>query len=825
MSRFGQCPACRTVYQFDEEDIGSVFECECGVTLFAADVIGFSEIPVYCSNCSGEYVVDRDGAGESVQCECGTQLTVPNVVLRPPITRIGSPAAPSISPSPPSKPDLQLATAETQSRAQVKAQAKTQPGNQADTAADADGSERKKASRRQRHWSPASIIGLVAVSLLLLFSIGMFVIKSLGDADEASNATAATDDANRSVSEAGLDDNALALAASELTNGSETGFADSSNASPKNRAANLGATEETQNAPEPQQFPPSPPRELPAAEQARPVVAIADLPPRGLTFDRSYQEAFESVEESSALEKQATKSGDTAQYHAALGKTIAMLQSTLSLVGPQQSQKQIGELHYLLTYWYFRAGRLPEAAIMSEATARWGDPKKEATKEAAMIGLAAMQEANQSHWGNANDVGELDQMKTLIGVYQSRWPDDPQLDNMRLSLAQSYERFNHPLKSVAIYQMIAKDSPQFGAAQLAAGNALWAEYRTQASALLDGNESDATTRLQAIVRIRDQAKQFLVTGVDKLIKSGDGLSQSVITAKLNLARIELNAADVQSAEAWLVDEPVSLIESIAIKPSDDAVQMPVEFVRLVYETLFSIRLQRNDPVAANQVLTDMSAKLGKTDASAINKFRLTVVKQYVETLLRRTTINRSHLSTLSKLIEPLKNQDDSLTAANLLWLGESWSQLGDSAADETLSQQCFAKAAAAYQLAMKRTDFPTSSKQAATLRHLELIRKAGQADEALLAMTELLREAPNAFSMQIEATQMLQDLAIKSGQASQLLDAINGPKDSPVWGWTKLISVLHSQQATGENELRNTQRLMQCRYNFIWCHWLIAQST
>ena len=81
MSRIGQCPSCRTIYELADDDVGQVFECECSTTLFAADVVGFSEIPVFCSQCDGEYVVDRDGAGEQVECECGSLITVPSVVL------------------------------------------------------------------------------------------------------------------------------------------------------------------------------------------------------------------------------------------------------------------------------------------------------------------------------------------------------------------------------------------------------------------------------------------------------------------------------------------------------------------------------------------------------------------------------------------------------------------------------------------------------------------------------------------------------------------------------------------------------------------------
>ena len=96
MSRYGQCPSCRTGYELEQEHIGRSLDCECGATLFAADAVGFSEIPVLCDQCDGEYVVDKDGAGETVECECGAQLTVPDVVFRMPVSSRGQSAADAI---------------------------------------------------------------------------------------------------------------------------------------------------------------------------------------------------------------------------------------------------------------------------------------------------------------------------------------------------------------------------------------------------------------------------------------------------------------------------------------------------------------------------------------------------------------------------------------------------------------------------------------------------------------------------------------------------------------------------------------------------------
>ena len=96
MSRIGQCPSCRTTYELEAEHLGRALECDCGATLFAADVAGFTEIPVFCDQCDGEYVVDRDGAGEIIECECGAQITVPTVVFRMPVASRGQTPADAV---------------------------------------------------------------------------------------------------------------------------------------------------------------------------------------------------------------------------------------------------------------------------------------------------------------------------------------------------------------------------------------------------------------------------------------------------------------------------------------------------------------------------------------------------------------------------------------------------------------------------------------------------------------------------------------------------------------------------------------------------------
>ncbi len=824
MSRFGQCPACRKIHQIDVDDIGSVVHCQCGSTLFAADIVGFNEIPVFCSNCSGEYVVDRDGAGENVQCDCGQLLTVPNIVLRSRITRIGPAVAPPTN-TPPANTNVttKASTAEVQPAAK-----NISTSNNATADDSADDAEPDSPKRKRRAWS-VNAIGMIAAVLLLCFSMSFFLYKQFAESKHEQAAAGSKEPLVPISGSDGLMKIEMKMIDIDFPRddlaSDDSRDDDSFNQPPRDestdRASNAKGT-----ANGIKQFPPPKKQPLPPAKPSRQIVPIPKLPHAGVTFKRAYEEAFEAFEKTRAMEKasdkKADKDEDSSAYQKQLGLTIARLRLAMDKIGPQQSQKQITELYYLLTYVYFRAGRLPEAAVMAESTIRWGNLDNEATREAGLIGLAALQEANQTHWGLGDQVGELDLMNTLIDVYADRWPDDEQIDNMRLALAGAYERFDQPLKAVDLYRNTPVDSPHYVDSQFAAGNAMWGLYRTRISEL--PNDADSAA-YDSLVPLRDDAKALLTAGLRALGNQPKQLTPAAIVAKFNLVRIELNAGNPAAAESLLVDDPLAITKTIAAESKPGVVKVNQALLRSVYETLFTIRFERGDTLAANEALAKMSSIEGVADAQQIGKLYVNVAADYIDQLLQRPHVTRQQLSKLSELIKPLQQQDGAMSVANTLWLGEAWSRLARRAATEELANRCYEKAAAAYKMAMSRDDFPQESMQSAMIRRMELTRQSGRVDETVDVLTELLRQSPNAFGLQIEATQALQNLAAKTGQVGMLWEVIDGSPQSPIWGWNKLIAVLHSQRQTEENTATMTNRLMQCRYNLLWCRWQIARAT
>ena len=85
MVRIATCPKCMTEYELEEDDIGHLVECECGVTLFACHTRSLNTFAVPCGNCGGVHDVRGRDVGRTVSVECGGKLRVPQALLRLPV--------------------------------------------------------------------------------------------------------------------------------------------------------------------------------------------------------------------------------------------------------------------------------------------------------------------------------------------------------------------------------------------------------------------------------------------------------------------------------------------------------------------------------------------------------------------------------------------------------------------------------------------------------------------------------------------------------------------------------------------------------------------
>lgn len=863
MNHVGQCPACHTRYELEASDVGHLVECECGATLFACNASSLPVVPVRCDACGEEYEVGPEDAGHQVECECGQALKVPTVVFRLPIGS-GKSAAQfvaevaseqdaseeSASEGDDAGPGIAARTSGDRIERIDSAHDNPRGGDAATqslgfvVAADPEPRQEKSAASKRKseaakNSSRGTWIGLGSVAAFLLFAIGMYIFRKppsklkkqreLAQQNDASAEQAMTGDPIAGNADARVDPKLVAEVAG-LVNATprfaRANVASSTNPMDSATLAADGAAGEPSSKTsfaEPDAFPipAAPLYALPKPTQPKKRVPVSTERVPRMTINSGVSKAFEAYEETQALQEKAEASGTSADldaYHKSLGKTLAIVEYVHRLAMQENDLDQINTLRYLLAYLYYSAGHLTEASVLGEAVARWGDKDEPSTKEAAMIALAATQELSESQWGAPEQLGELNQMEAICSVLAKRWPEDTQLDLIWMNLAYLLEAFNHPQRAISIYRRIKEDSPYYADAQIASGLARWVVARR--AALRD--------KSRVLPDALKTARQELIRGLRQKEKQEGELTALQVNVRLTLAQMDLLMGESERAENWLMEEPPGIVNSIAVidADADDGKTVVTEAVaRQIFDALFFVRQQAGDSKGATEVLSKM-ADVVESSEEQVEARRLAIVKATIDRLKVSKSVSTDQVDRLEGLTDVVLEDESIVPTANLLWLGESYREIGLRAADPETAKRCASVAAELYETAMLRTDFPVGSQQTAQLRRIELLRRSGQVTESLALIEEVLAKTPNVFALQIEAAESLQQLALDSGRISDLKAAIHGPEGfSPIWGWGKLVTSLHAARWSDTGTETHVEQLYRAQYSLGQCRYLLAMQS
>jgi tetratricopeptide (TPR) repeat protein len=498
-----------------------------------------------------------------------------------------------------------------------------------------------------------------------------------------------------------------------------------------------------------------------------------------------------------------------------------VIQQTHQLAVAKSATKETATTRYLLAFLYLKGGMLPEAAVMGEAVARWGDLADPSTKEAGLIALAATQELSDLHWGDAADLGELRQMEKVAKILQSRWPDDQQNDLIWMNIGYLYEAFNQPQDAVRIYENISQSSQHYGTATLASGMAEWNALRQQ----------EVATGKTIDLEDRKRVKQQLAKGLRLVEKNDSGLMVNHVDARMTLAQIDLIDGKPGKAEEWLTVEPPAVLSSIRVREDDDdelKLLIDEAVARQLYDVLFHARNEQGDTRGATRAIEDLAELVGDS-GEEMAKRRISILKAAFENLKHKDEMQKVDFDAAKEMSDRIMKDASVVPTATILWLGESWAQVGESRGSVEQSKNGkFAKEAARmaaelFDAAIKRNDFPQKSLQAAQLRRIELLRRSGEVMQSLKQIEDILANEPNVFSLQIAAAQCLQQVAVEYQRSSDLLAAIEGPSGfSPIWGWGKLVTTLHTTMYSASGTPRHAEQFGLAQYNLFWCRYQLA---
>ena len=854
MHRVATCPKCRTVYELDEDDIGHLMECECGAALFACHARTLEVFNLFCVDCGIEHQVRGADVGSVVELVCGASVRVPSVVLRLPVgghdlaaraasewrkqemgvaVDVGGANQPARharendDSSHEAKPD----EAKTNDQS-VHKKVESRPVSASDgrSTSDARLNSRSDRSSESRRTAPSqrnlgSTLGIFAVATLFIGAVAMYLLRE-PPSQRRLNQTKATSQSSRSI---GIEtrripeaQSSLVIAGTGLNLGSQnTGVSSLPMArvtqAPSGNVAGVSGRRGGYRLPPPTIY------ALPEKKTPRQRIAVQVWKSSFPNLQSALETAFEKYKRVQKLKEQADASNsptDMKEYQKAIAGAIGLIEQVHELAVAKSANQEIATTRYLLAFLYLKAGMLPEAAVVGAALARWGELADPSTKEAGLIALAATQELSDLHWGDEGDLGELRQMEEIANILQSRWPDDRQNDLIWMNLGYLYEAFNQPQYAVRIYENILQSSEHYGTAVLASGMSEWNVLRQQQAATGKAIDSED----------RKRVKQRIAKGL-RLVEQRDGeLMVNHVDARLALAQIDLISGKPEMAEQWLTVEPSALLSSIRVRDDDDESKLLIDeaVARQLYDVLFHARKEMGDTKGATQAIEDLAVLVGDSGEEMATR-RITLLKSAFEKLKERGEMHNADFESAKEMSNRIMQDSSVVPTATVLWLGESWAQVGErNSSAEPSGQNKFADEAARlaaefFDVAIKRNDFPKESLQAVQLRRIDLLRRSGEVMQSLKQIEDMLANEPNVFTLQIAAAQCLQQVAVKYERSSDLVAAIEGPSGfSPIWGWGKLVTTLHATRYSASATPRHTEQLALAQYNLFWCRYQLA---
>lgn len=879
MNRVATCPKCKTEYELDEDDIGHVMECECGAALFACHTRSLNIFEIWCKDCGSGHPVPGVEVGRTIELECGKAVCVPSVMLRLPVgnRELAARAHAQWKQQGKSVPRGQTVDSQSNGDPTIASSAigagggrknvgghRNAAGDQGATAGSSvdtltqpsvlisrsedqsphasgnlemRGKERELASefggeRKKKPVVPkrnlGSTLGAVAVATFLVVAVVMFLSREAPNRKRANRAGLVRQSpaSNRTQAESNLElQRRMVIAGDRINPASDdlglTRLPIIKVVSPP-LVDGVGANSGSGSY----RVPPPTIYALPEQKKPRDRIIVQKSKLLFSSLQNAMEVAFEKYGEVQKLKEQADVSAsqaDMGAYRDSVGRTIGVIEQVHELAVAKSAEKETATTRYLLAFLYLKAGMLPEAAVMGEAVVRWGEVDDPSTKEAGMIALAATQELSDLHWGQAEDLGELRHMEQVASILNRRWRGDIQNDLIWMNIGYLYEAFNQPENAVRVYENIPPSSEHYGTAGLASGMAEWNVLRRQRAAT--GNEIDADARMRV--------HQRLTRSLRLVEKKDSELKVNHVEARIALAQLDLIGGNPEKAEHWITVDPPALSSSIRVRENDEdesKLFVDEEAARQLYDVLVHARKEQGDTKGAMQAIDELELLVGDA-GDGVAPERISILKAAFEKLRRNDEMHQAEFEAAQAVSDRIMNDSSVVPTATIFWLGESWAQVGDQAlsggqvGQDRLVKEASMMAANLFDLAIKRNDFPQESLQSAQLRRVELLRRSGEVMQALKQIEDMLAYEPKVFALQIAAAQCLQQVAVEYERSSDLLSAIEGPSGfSPIWGWAKLVTTLHTLVYSASGTDHNAEQLALAQYNLFWCRYQLASQ-
>ncbi len=524
-----------------------------------------------------------------------------------------------------------------------------------------------------------------------------------------------------------------------------------------------------------------------------------------------------------------------------LSEGSRLLSLALSLRKPDTKLKDLNLARFMLAYVYFEQKKSYDSAVLAEFIARsYADDKDDemgATPlEAAGLALGAYAQAYY-YPGNPDKATDIRRMIELSEFLTQKWPGTSQSVEALAMLGQIYIQTKDFVKAAEMLAKVPEDSGLYLKVQLMLGEALW-------KATIDGLNKPQAERPppEKLAELQTKAQQVLQKAIGTLeskLAETEPLTGELANAKLILAEMANLTTKYDEALKLLETDKRSVLSATAVKEGEPRPAVGVKsaaFTQSVYRAILRAYVGLQNLDNAQKAMAELE-KLATGQGQDILPIYTALGRQYKEELDRLSKSNQEQYQAVLKSFESfLKNmlgKKDGQTYNSLAWIGAMYVSLGEATADKSAASKYFAEGSTAYTdlIAKKQADSAFCTDQQLLAAKAQLVackRKAGDFDEAVALLKEVLKQRRNAIDTQTEACHLYQDWA-DSGQADspKMWEvALFGDKALPadgklgMYGWVELATrLIKSPEAA-----KFTGQFVEARYNMAFCRFRSADS-
>jgi hypothetical protein len=541
-------------------------------------------------------------------------------------------------------------------------------------------------------------------------------------------------------------------------------------------------------------------------------LAIVENPAQRAELEKGFEQANRDIAENRAAAK-------------------LYVRRALELIGPDQKEEEISQARFTLGYLFFAEGRLYEAAVLCEHTAKNfpNTPQSRLAARTALASYAKLLEQNP-----ASDFAKRSVL-SLSQYCAARWPREEEGKNAILTSLQMLVGMRDFGQAKKYLSQLPEESEVRPEGELAMGAALYREYQIRRSELISsGQPLDPLP--DEMITLRTEARGFLESGL--AARGAAANSSSSVLAMIALAGVYFDQGEDAKALA-LIETPDTGLMPLADR-NDPAVSRK-GFREDIYRLALKARMIAMSKAqgGVDQDTVDNFKRLMKQLADAVGdtpegKQRLFTIYVSLARELRElvaTAPSSSRVAVADSFEVILLQIGTQAEDPQIMhWVAQSLVDLADVFPTKAGTPDLRAKRflAGAEKILHTVADLPSVKADASLLLQTKLriasvLRRQQDFRGAIELFAEVLSQRNQLLNVQVEAAQTYQegnafDFAIKGGRP----DKKSGK--NTIWGWESINHILTKAVRNNPDNEEYVRLLHESRIQIATCRLLQGRA-